>query len=127
MDLFSEFMAIKDEEYLTGYYYKSCPNTTADYGEEFTYQIVDPKSREYRALISNLQGDGATLTIKTRKDKGFKIKSFIKTQDGLFWQIVSNNVNPQVEESKESLRLFKDTAQAERVIRLIEIENPMEI
>ena len=127
MDFFSEFMSIKDEEYLTGMYYESYPNTASDFGVEFTYQIVSPKSREYRALITNLQGDGASLTIKTRKDCGFKINSLIKSQDGLLWQILSCSINPQEKESNESLRLFKSTTQAERIIRLIEIENPMEL
>lgn len=127
MDLFSEFMSIKDEEFLTGVFYKSYPNTTADYGEEFTYTIVDPTSREYRSLITNLQGDGATLTIKTRKDCGFVINSLVRTQDGLLWQVISVSTNPQVNEGKESLRLFKSSIQTERIIRLIEIENPMEI
>ena len=127
MDMFSEFMSIKDEEFLTGFYYKSYPNTRADFGEEFTYQIVNPTSREYKSLIANLQGDGATLTIATRKDCSFKINSLVRTQDGLLWQIVGNNINPQVKESNESLRLFKTTSQAERILRLIEIENPMEL
>lgn len=127
MDLFSEFMSIKDEEFLAGFYYESYPNTRADFGEEFTYQIVNPTSREYKSLIANLQGDGATLTISTRKDCSFKINSLVRTQDGLLWQIVGSNINPQVKESNESLRLFKSTTQAERIIRLIEIENPMEL
>jgi hypothetical protein len=127
MDFFSEFMSIKDEEYLSGVYYKSYPNTTNDYGEEFTYTIVNPKSREYRSLITNLQGDGATLTIKTRKDSAFSVNSLVRTQDGLLWQISSVNINPQTEEGKETLRLFKTTSQTERIIRLIEIENPMNI
>lgn len=127
MDFFEDFMSIKDEEYLTGIYYKSYPNTASDYGEEFTYTIVDPKSREYRSIIGNLQGDGATLTIKTRKHSAFSINSLVRTQDGLLWQIASVNVNPIIEEGKESLRLFKSSAQTERIMRLIEVENTMEI
>lgn len=127
MDIFSDFMSIKDEEYLTGVYYKSFPNTTNDYGEEFTYTNVDSASKEYRALITNLQGDGATLTIKTRKQLAFAINGFIKTQDGSLWQIASINTSSQTEEGKESLRIFKTTTQTERIIRLIEIENTMNI
>ncbi len=127
MGFFEDFMSIKDEEYLTATYYKSYPNTTSDVGENFTYTIIDPKSREYRAMITNLQGEGATLTIKTRKDIPFRINGLVSTNDGLLWQISSININPMVEEGKESLRLFKKSAQTERIIRMIEIENPMNI
>ena len=125
MDFFSEFMAIKDEEFLSGKYYIRRPKTTADRGKAFTYSIVDPKNREYRVLLNGLQTDGATLTIKTRAAYRFKEKQYVSTQSGELWQIIAVLLNPQTSESGEALRIFKDTAQTERVIRLIEVDNPM--
>lgn len=125
MDFFSEFMAIKDKEYLSGTYYPRRPKTTANRGKPFTYSIVDPKSREYRVLLNGLQTDGATLTIRTRAAYRFKEKQYIATQSGELWQITAVIINPESEESNEALRLFKDTPQTERVIRLINADNPM--
>lgn len=127
MDFLSEFMSVKDKEYLHGSYYTRIPKTTSCAGKPFTYSIVDPHNREYRTLIGNLQTDGATLTIKTRATYKFREKQFIATQGGDFWEIVAVLTNPEVPESNEALRIFKSTAQTERVIRLINRDNPMHL
>ncbi len=127
MDILSEICAIKDGEYLTGTYYSRQPKTTADAGEKFSYGILDPKSREYRTLVGNLWLEGKSLAIKTRSSINFVIKGYVAIQSGELYQIVATIENIETEQSRQALRFFKDTAQTEKIIRLIGVENPMEL
>lgn len=127
MDYLSEMCAIKDKEYLTGTHYARIPVKTTDAGDKFTYSLLDPRSREYRTIMTNLLVQGRTLAIKTRSSILFKEKGYIVTQDGQFWQIVAVMENPQNENSKQALRFFVETAQTEKTIRLIGVDNPWEL
>lgn len=121
-----EFLKIKDKECLTGIYYPRRPITANDGGQPFEYEIVDPHSRDYRTIMGNLLTDSVVTAIKTDDSSEFKIKGYIKTQDGLFWQISAVSVVPYTEETKEGLRLFKRVVE-EKVIRLLNVENPFDL
>ncbi len=127
MDFLSEMCAKKDTEYLTGTWYKRKPVTTSDGGERFTYEMLDNRSREYRTIINTLLVEGKSTAIKTRAAIDFKEKQYIVTQDGQFWQIAAVSENIQAEQSKQALRFFTETAQTEKIIRLINKDNPMEL
>ena len=127
MDALSEFCAIKNEEYLTGTYYERLPKTTKDYGEPFSYKVLDPRTREFKTLIGNLAAVGANLAIKTRSSLDFKVKSHIVTQDGKMWQIAATVENVESEQSREALRFFNETAQTEKTIRLVGVANTMSL
>lgn len=124
MDTLSELCSKKDKEYLTGTYYKRRPVTTQDGAISFTYEQVDAHSREYRTIINNMLVEGVNTVIKTRASIDFKEKQYIVTQDGRFWQIVAVQENIQTPQSKQALRFFVDTAQTERVLRLVIKDNP---
>lgn len=127
MDFLSEMCARKDTEYLTGTWYKRKPVGTNDSGETFTYEMLDNRSREYRTIINTLLVEGKSTAIKTRAAIDFKEKQYIVTQDGQFWQIAAVSENIQAEQSKQALRFFIETAQTEKIIRLINKDNPMEL
>lgn len=127
MDFFSDFCADKSREFLTGTFYKRRPLTTADGGISFTYETLDPHSREYKTLISTLLVEGRNTAIKTRSSLDFKIKNFIVTQDAQLWQIVSVLENPQNPATEEALRIFREAPAAEKIIRMVGIENPMSL
>lgn len=127
MDFLSEMCARKDTEYFSGTYYKRRPTRPEDGGKTFTYEMVDPRSREYRTIIGNLLVEGTSTAIKTRSSIEFKEKQYIVTQDGKFWQIAAVTETIQTEQSKQALRFFVETAQTEKVIRLIGKNNPWEL
>lgn len=124
MDFLSEMCAIKDKEYLTGTYYKRITVTTSDGGEKFSYEVLDPHTREYRTVMNNLVVQGNIMAIKTRSTIKFKEKGYIVTQEGNLWQITAITENVQSNRSKQALRFFTETAQTEKTIRMIGVENP---
>lgn len=120
-------MSKKEEFVLSGKYYPRKPVTTADTSFPLSYEIVDARRRYYSQVIQNVVDDGATLAIRTNTPNKYKIKGYISTQDGCFYQITEVTIQPQNDENKEALRLFKTTAQTTYLIRLIEVDNPMEL
>lgn len=122
---FLDFMAISDEEVLSGTYYPKKPKLPQDKSFSFMYDIVDESNKYYSKILGEIQTEKTTQTIKTNDDCGFKIKGYIVTQDGIMWQI-DNLVKRLVKaENKQALRWLKQTVETEYVIRLIEVENPM--
>lgn len=128
MDILSEFCSRKSEEVLSGKYYKFYPKSYSDNPIKFNYDILDPETKEYKNLMTNLiTTDGGKLAIKTRASIDFMIKGYVLTQDGKMWQIDQSTENPINEQSKGALRFFVDTAQTERHLRLLRVDNPMDI
>lgn len=127
MDFFSEFMAVKDRQFLSGKYYKVYPQNYTDCAEEFSYEEIDPKDRTYSKLLSNLQTDGATFTIKTKTPLDYAVKGYVLAQDGTMYQIAGVVKKTQQDDTENALRLFRETNQTEWVIRLLMVENPMEL
>ena len=124
---FLDFLQIKDEEVLTGTYYARRPLITADTGIRFQYDIVDESDKSYATILNNLKTERTLQTIKTNDMCGFKVNGYIVTQDGDFWQItgiIKRLVKP---ENKQALRILKQTVETTYIIRLMQVENPMEL
>ena len=121
---FLDFMAISDEEVLSGSYYSKRPKTPQDVSHPFMYDIVDESNKYYAKLLGEIQTEKTVQTIKTNDDCGFKIKGYVVTQEGTMWQI-DNVVKRLVKaDNKQALRWLKQTVETEYVIRLLEVENP---
>lgn len=124
---FLDLLTIKDEEVLTGTYYNRRPKTTADEGISFSYDIVDESDRNYSKLLDNLQTEQVMQTIKTNDLCGFKTKGYVVTQDGIFWTITGIIKRLVKHENKQALRVLRQTIETEYVIRLLQVDNPMEL
>lgn len=124
---FLDLLTIKDEEVLTGTYYNRRPKTTADVGISFSYDIVDESDRNYSKLLDNLQTEQVMQTIKTNDLCGFKTKGYVVTQDGRFWTITGIIERLVKRENKQALRVLRQTIETEYVIRLLQVDNPMEL
>ena len=123
----TDVMTIHDEEVMTGTYYARLPSNPRDLGEEFHYDIVDESDKAYSRILDNLKGERTVLTIKTDDKIDVKVTGYVATQDGLFWQvtgIVTRIVHP---DTKQALRLLKETVQTAKIIRLIDYDNPYEL
>ena len=126
VDDFLNFLCESDEEVLQGTYYSKRPKTPKDKGVLFSYDLVDPNDKTYAKLLDNIKTDRATLTIKTNDTCGFAIGGYISSQDGDFWQI--NGISKKYKDDcKHALRLLRNTVETEYVLRLINVENPMEL
>lgn len=119
-----DFYHIHSHEVLTGTYYNIRPKTDASHGVEFSYDIVDAPDRSYANLIETLHTDKTVSTIKTSDKVDFKVKGYVRTQDGLLWTI-SGFIKHPISERKQALRILKETVDTEYVLRLIEVDNPM--
>lgn len=120
-------MSQKEEFVLSGKYYPRKPVTTSDTSYPLNYEIVSARRNYYAQVMQNVIDDGAMLSIKTNTPNKYKVKGYILTQDGSFWQITEVTVEPQNGENNEALRLFKTTAQTTFLLRLTEVDNPMEL
>ncbi len=124
---FLDAMTIMDAEVLTGTYYAKQPKTPSDNGITFDYDIVDESDRSYARMLDNIRTERGVQTISTDDKVPFKIKGYVVTQDGTFWQIAGIIKRVKHEDNKEALRLIKETIQTRYIIRLIEHENPWEL
>lgn len=120
-----DFLAQKDDEFMTGYYYERRPTDASVERKVFRYSRLDPYSRVFDTALGQMRLDRETYSLKTRTDCGWKIKGYISTQDGRFFQIVDFLEDTQPKDSEEVLRLFKRAPQREFTIRLVAVENPM--
>ena len=124
---FLDFLRVEDEEVLSGTYYNHLPESPQDSGIPFEYDIVNEKDKRYSTILGNIRADGATCTIKTNDNCGFKINGYIATQEGSFWQVAGVGKHLVKPDSKQVLRLLKESVETEFVISLIEVENPWEL
>ena len=112
------------EEVLSGTYYPVIPKIAEDGGLEFNYDIVNDSDRTYAQVLNTIKAEQTICTIKTNDNCGFKINGYITTQDGVFWQITGIVKHLVNKNSKQALRLLRETAETEFIIRLLEIPNP---
>lgn len=124
MDIF-DFLTAKNDNVYTGSYYSRRPKTTSDVAQEFNYDLVDDHTKDKANVLNALETDSERLTIKTVDTLRFKVKGYVATQEGDFWQIESITTRP-IEEFKESNRLFKNLKK-ETTLRLVKVENPWEL
>lgn len=118
----------------SGTYYKRLPSPTLytsiddlynlEAGVFIDYEILDPASREYRTIISNLiDTDTMNVAIKTRDIEDYRSGEFIVLEDGRLYKIISVTEDTSAA-SREAARLFPVPLGTEYILRLLEIENP---
>ena len=122
---FLDLMDIKNNEVFNGKYYKDRPQTPLDVPKEFNYDVVNPNDRTYSKILNNLEADNATHAIKTNDFCDFRVNGYVVTHDGLWWQITGFQVIPS--KNKQAYRFMVDVVGTEYLLRLIQVENPMEI
>lgn len=116
----------EEDEVLTGTYYKIKPITANDTGKEFSYDVVEDASITWGKLLDTLQANSSVVAIKTNDACGFKINGYVALQEGGLYQI-SNIIKRYNKTNKQALRFLKQTIDVEYVIRLYEVDNPMEL
>lgn len=114
----------KSEEVLKGTYYPRRPLTPQDYGEEFSYDIIDEPRTAYHNLMNTLNTTIATQTIKTSDLSSFQVKGYCVTQEGGLWQIQEITKRLISKQSKQALRIIKTTIETEYILRMVEVDNP---
>ena len=122
-----KFMTDRSEEVLTGTYYPSIPKKPTDYGERFSYKIVNQSDSTYSKLLDGLEAPIKTMTISTDDARGFVINKYIVTQGGDLWTISGIVEAPANENTMQALRRRTRTIQSRYIMRLIGVENPWEI
>lgn len=120
-DLF--FLSDTSEETLTGVFYKTRPNYVNDGGITFKYKQLDPNSRVFDKVLSEIRADSARYAIKTNDACGFNIGGYIVTQNGEFWEITEVVTNEEERTTKNALRWFKRVSNSEISVRMIKISD----
>jgi hypothetical protein len=109
------------DEYLTGYYYDRRPVSQDDGRITFNYRQLDPNSKVFSTVLSNLRADRATYAIATNDFDGFKVGGYVCTQNGLIWEITEVISNEEAKGQNDSLRWFKTARGAEWSVRMIQV------
>lgn len=109
------------DEYLTGYYYEHRPVSQDDGHITFNYRQLDPNSKVFSTVLSNLRADRATYAIATNDFDGFKVGGYVCTQNGLIWEITEVISNEEAKGQNDSLRWFKTARGAEWSVRMIQV------
>lgn len=109
------------DEYLTGYYYERRPVSQDDGPITFNYRQLDPNSKVFSTVLSNLRADRATYAIATNDFDGFKVGGYVVTQNALIWEITEVISNEEAKGQNDSLRWFKTARGAEWSVRMIQV------
>lgn len=127
------FLKLRDDEYMTGYYYDFKPDPTHTIEEQleegrkvFRYSKAENQRKNYDTFM-NMRSDSATYAIKTSDDCGFKIGGYVSTQNGLFWIIQEIILDEQVDGNEEAFMMWKKPIKTEFLLRLSRVDNPWEI
>ncbi len=94
---------------------------------KFRYSKLDPYSRVFDVELGQMRLDRESSSLKTKTFLPWKIKGYISTQDGRFWQIEDYLENNQPKGSEDVLRLFNRAPETEYTIRLRKVDNPWDI
>lgn len=119
-----DFFHPRDDEPLSGTYYKNKPFTPNDEGIKFCYDIIDDKNAVYNTILNTMHTNVKTQTIKTNDACGFEVNGYCVTQDGGLWQIASVIERVITANSKQALRTQTRTLETEYIVRLIGVNNP---
>lgn len=122
-----DFLVDSSDEHLTGYFYARRPKTQDDGKISFNYKELDPNSRVFSKLLGNVITDSATYAIETNDNCGFKVGSYIQTQNGLFWEITEVVANEEEKSTNNALRWFKTAKNAECRVRMIQVSDVYEV
>lgn len=115
------------DEYLTGYYYERRPVSQDDGRITFNYRQLDPNSKVFSTVLSNLRADRATYAIATNDFDGFKVGGYVVTQNDLLWEITEVISNEEAKGQNDSLRWFKTARGAEWSVRMIQVTDLFKI
>lgn len=113
----------KYDKTLEGTWYQKNQPTVQDAGQPFDYEIIDPRSRAYQMMFSNIEGTAGVMTIKTNDPYEWKEKTFVVLQDERLY-IIESIREDLGKVDKEAYRLLKDVVGVEYALRLIEVDNP---
>lgn len=119
-----DFLTPKDDEYMTGYYYERRPKSPADGRMPFTYSRLDPYTKTFDTALGQMRLDRSTYSLKTKTTIPWKVKGYVSSQDGRFFQIVEVLEDDQPRGSEDVLRLFKRAPETEYIIRLTKVDEP---
>lgn len=121
---FLDLETVRDDQYLEGTYYERLPKTPQDHPVLFSYEQLNPVSRDYAKLMGELRADNETTAIRTNERLRWRINSYVCTQDGKFWQIEGIVTQVQSEENKEVLRVLAQAIDTDFLLRLRLKDNP---
>ena len=109
---------------MTGSFYPERPTAPEDGAAYFDYEPVDVTQWRYQKLLGNLLNtDGASTTIRTNDDMGWKVDNYVVLQDNRVYRVESVSKDYQ-SASKQVFRFLKDAPQTDYVLRLLEQDNP---
>ena len=120
---FIDMLVNSSDEKLTGYFYARRPQSADDGKISFQYKQLDPNSRVFDKVLSNIRADSARYAISTNDDCGFNIGGYIVTQNGEFWEITEVVTNEEEKATKNALHWFKSVNNAETSIRMIKVND----
>lgn len=120
---FIDMLVNSSDEKLTGYFYAKRPQSADDGKISFQYKQLDPNSRVFDKVLSNIRADSARYAISTNDDCGFNIGGYIVTQNGEFWEITEVVTNEEEKTTKNALHWFKSVNNAETHLRMIKISD----
>lgn len=120
---FIDMIVNTGDEFLTGTFYRRRPKTPEDGGVNFRYKQLDPNSKVFDKVLGQMRKDTATYAISTNDDCKFNIGGYIRTQNGLLWEITSVIGNEEVKGGNEALRWFTTAKNSDTSIRLIQVDD----
>ena len=120
---FIDMLVNSSDEKLTGYFYAKRPQSVDDGKISFKYKQLDPNSRVFDKVLSEIRADSARYAIKTNDACGFNIGGYIVTQNGEFWEITEVVTNEEERTTKNALRWFKRVSNSEISVRMIKISD----
>lgn len=120
-----DFTSPRKNATMTGYYYNGRPNNPDDEHELFFYEKIDPNSKTWRLLQSNiLNNTGTTTTIRVHKNIHVDIDNgYILLQDGRLYKI-DEDMEDTSTANAEVFRMFQKNPNITHLLRLTEVSAP---
>lgn len=121
---FLDVEKVRDNNFLEGNYYVKKPKKPEDHAVLFFYSMVDPESTEYGKVMGELRSDPSRTAIRTNEDCGWLVGAYVSTQDGFFWGIEQVIKEVQNDRNQEALRVVRQAADTDYILRLGIRDNP---
>ena len=124
---FLSFSQEHEQDASNGFYYEQLPDSPEFSGVQFGYEYINPFSKSFKRIFSNVTDNNDTMTaIKTKSSLEFKVGGYIRLQNRKLYQI--EEVMEDYEKVVKSVfRAFYKVTGVIKTIRLIEVENPFEL
>lgn len=108
----------------TGTYYADRPDSPAVGGTEFNYKPVNPYSKTWRAIFSNMQAEARETAIETDDHCNFKTGGgYVSLQDGCLYAI-QQVMADETRAPKQAFRIFGIAVGTTYLLRLMQVDNP---